>query len=232
MMTRTTSSTRCVRAAGVDAEQARVAEGAQPAADRVGQPALLAHVLEQPRAHRPAEQRVEARAPRSVPGGSGGRRRRPGRCGSARGPCCARRRGRCSTGGDLDRRARRLPARRRTPARRARAAARARCCRPPPRSGCRPCRRARSTPAARPGSGGSRCRPCRGSARPRGWPLQNRSRNSSWTRSSGMSSTILISSPTTPFSRSMSSGAKRGWSTTSDSTSTARGRCSSRTLMA
>ena len=48
-----------VGAAGVDRELAGVAIRAQSAEHRVGQAALLPHVLEEPRAHRAAEQRVE-----------------------------------------------------------------------------------------------------------------------------------------------------------------------------
>ena len=50
---------RFVGAAGVDGDVAGVAIRAEAAEHRVGQPALLADVLEQPRAHRPAEHRVQ-----------------------------------------------------------------------------------------------------------------------------------------------------------------------------
>ena len=52
----------------------------------------------------------------------------------------------------------------------------------------------------------------------------------SWTRSSGESSTLLISSKITMRSRSSSSASKRGASTMSESRSTAQGRSSPRTL--
>ena len=48
-----------IRAAGVNRKGPGVAIRAQPAEDRVRQPAFFADVLEQPRAHRAAEQRVE-----------------------------------------------------------------------------------------------------------------------------------------------------------------------------
>ena len=48
-----------IRAACVDGERAGVAIRAETAEHRVGQPALLAHVLKQSRAHRSAEQRVQ-----------------------------------------------------------------------------------------------------------------------------------------------------------------------------
>src|SRR5262249_61452773 len=50
---------RLVRAARVDREGPGVAISAQAAEDRVGEAALFTDVLEQPRAHRAAEQRVQ-----------------------------------------------------------------------------------------------------------------------------------------------------------------------------
>ena len=55
----TSSRTAPVGAPGVDGELAGIAVGHQVAEDGVRQPALLAHVLEQPRAHRAAQHRVE-----------------------------------------------------------------------------------------------------------------------------------------------------------------------------
>ncbi len=66
--------------------------------------------------------------------------------------------------------------------------------------------------------------------RPRGWSGQKASAKSSMTRSSGVSSTMLISSKMTFFSRVISSGSKRGFTTMSPRISVARGRCSSTTL--
>ena len=50
---------RVVRAAGVDGERSGVAIRAQSAEHRVGEAALLTHVLKQTRAHRPAEKRIQ-----------------------------------------------------------------------------------------------------------------------------------------------------------------------------
>ena len=50
---------RIGRAAGIDRDVAGVAIRAHAAEDRIGQPALLAHVLKQPRAHRAAEHGVQ-----------------------------------------------------------------------------------------------------------------------------------------------------------------------------
>ena len=52
-------SNRFVRTAGVDGERARVAVGTEAAEHRIGEAALFADVLEQPRAHRATEQRIQ-----------------------------------------------------------------------------------------------------------------------------------------------------------------------------
>ena len=54
-----TSPTASLRAAGIDRQRSRVAIRAEPAEHRVGQAALLPDILEEPRAHRAAEQRVQ-----------------------------------------------------------------------------------------------------------------------------------------------------------------------------
>ncbi len=66
--------------------------------------------------------------------------------------------------------------------------------------------------------------------RPSGCSGQNASQNSSITRSSGVSSTMLISSKMTFFSLVSSVGSKSGFSTMSPRISTASGRCSSSTF--
>ena len=66
--------------------------------------------------------------------------------------------------------------------------------------------------------------------RPSGWAGQSASWKRSMTRSSGVSSTMAISSNTTRFSLAISTGSKRGLSTMSPSSSTARDRCWSSTL--
>jgi hypothetical protein len=64
---------------------------------------------------------------------------------------------------------------------------------------------------------------------PKAWPRQKFSENVSWTRSSGLSRAILISSRMTDFSRVISSGGNAGAKTMSEMMSKAAGRCSSRT---
>ena len=66
--------------------------------------------------------------------------------------------------------------------------------------------------------------------RPSGCAFQKCCVNNSWTRSSGLSSVILISSRITDFSRAMSSSSNLGDRTRSDKTSKASGKCSSSTL--
>ena len=77
---------RLVGAAGVDRDVAGVAIGAQAAEHRVGQAALLADVLEQPRAHRSAEHGVQDVADVAIVVALRIAVACRGRCGSARAP--------------------------------------------------------------------------------------------------------------------------------------------------
>ena len=172
---------------------------------------FLADVLEQPRAHRPAEDRVQRIRRRSGPDDSAAGRSCRGRCGSARAPSAGSGRRATTAGGPSI--TTRAPASSvaRTPA--STSALHTVVLEIADRDDDEVARRRRprEIPAQRRLIERRHAvRACRESGGRAAWPLQYDSANISCTRSSGVSSTILISSRTTFFSRSMSSGAKDG----------------------
>ena len=199
------------RAAGVDRDHAGVAVGRQVAEDGVGQPALFADVLEQPRAHRAAKNRVQhvhARGDRRAPADTRACRGRVTLLDVLAGASTAR----ASPPAPLSRISARIGGQRRE--RRARPSRAERVVLEVARRRDDEVRRdvgAREIVAqavrderADTVSGVPRI------GRPSGCRDQNCCANISCTRSSGASSTILISSRMTPCSRSTSAGASAG----------------------
>ena len=215
--------------AEVQADLARAGVERLERVDAVGQAALLAHLLEQPRGRGPAEDVVEHAQREAALVVACQARARRGRRGTARSPW---RRSAGARAGRRAPRAARARGRRRARCRRARRARRARRGRPsrrppPPRWWARSGRRGRPRRASGPAVPTTSARPMM--ARPSGCPPKTASPRTSKTLSCGSSSYMAISSSTISRSCSSSERSNAGRQTMSAMTSKARSRWRSST---